>query len=384
MKPIRLIISLTILLSGVLTACAPAPQDAPSIVQQYYEAINSQQLDTAMTFVADDAVFVNPYGTFTGREAVRASLQQVMDDGVTFDLSNFRDTEGRVVYDYEVMINGEVVETGDDGLTVVEAGKITLDGTESNEWAAYIHHAAFTIEANGFSGPASLPSGWTEISLTNNTQGGYNFQLVKLEGGKTIQDLRTAAEADGENMPEWATPAGGPNAPDPGASTSAIVNLEPGDYAAMSIIPDADGVPGFSRGWLTALTVTEAAGEATREPEGSADLRIDLTEFALGVSGALTAGPHVIRINNQGTQQHEAYLVRLNEGVTVDQYLNTPPTEPPPAVGLGGITGIMPGAHQYVSLWLEPGHYALFCFLPDPASHAPHFALGMIQEFTVN
>jgi hypothetical protein len=31
----------------------------------------------------------------------------------------------------------------------------------------------------------------------------------------------------------------------------------------------------------------------------------------------------------------------------------------------------------------EPGDYFAICFVPDPASGAPHFALGMIAPFTV-
>jgi hypothetical protein len=38
-----------------------------------------------------------------------------------------------VGYDYEVLIAGEVVETGTDGLTIVKNGKIVFDGTESSE-----------------------------------------------------------------------------------------------------------------------------------------------------------------------------------------------------------------------------------------------------------
>jgi hypothetical protein len=101
------------------------------------------------------------------------------------------------------------------------------------------------------------------------------------------------------------------------------------------------------------------------------------------LSGSPRVGRGRIRFDNLGVQVHEAYLVKLNDGVTVEDYLNTPPTEIPPAVSLGGITGIAPGAHQYINATLEPGHYALFCFFPDPASHAPHFVLGMVQEFSI-
>ena len=380
LKRLALALLLTLTLALPLAACAPAAPKPADVVARYYAALNAQELDQAMAFIAPDAVFVNPYGRFAGTEAVRASLQLVMNDGITFDLSNFRDTNGRVTYDYTVKVGGEAVESGTDGLTVVQNGKITLDATEALEWLAYVNTAAFTAETGGFSGPASVPAGWTELSLTNASDGIHHLQLVKLVDGKTAADLLAALQADGENWPSWAVPAGGPNAPDPGATTTAVVNLEEGNYAVLSVIPNGEGVPGFLNGMLTTLTVT-AAQATTQAPP--ADLTIDLTEFALGIGGSVPAGPHVLAIRNQGTQVHEAYLVKLNDGATVDDYLNTPPDAAPPAVGIGGITGIAPGAVNYAGVWLEAGHYALFCFFPDPASHAPHFALGMVAEFTV-
>jgi hypothetical protein len=375
-----ILLSLILILATLLSACAPAQPEPAAIVQRYYEALNKKELDTAMTFIADDAIFVNPYGTFKGKNDVRQSLQLVINDGITFDLSNLRDTNGRVVYDYTVKVNGEAVETGTDGLTIVRDGKITLDSTERWEWVAYINEVKFTVEDAGFSGPESIPAGWTEIVLTNNSQGVHHIQLVKLDAGKTPDDLKAALEANPEVFPPWGKPYGGPNAPDPGGATSAIVKLDAGSYAIISVIPNTEGVPGFLNGMLKALTVTEANSTAL-EPQ--ADLAIDFTEFALAVSGPITTGEHVIRFSNKGLQVHEAYLVKLNEGATAEVYLNTPPTEPPPAVSLGGITGIIPGAHQYIRVTLEPGNYAMFCFFPDPNSHAPHFALGMIREFSV-
>lgn len=369
------------MLALLIAACGPASSDPTTIVKRYYEAVNKKELDTAMTFIADNAVFVNPYGKFTGRDDVRASLKLVMDDGITFDLSNFREADGRVVYDYTVKVGGEAVETGTDGLTIVRDGKIALDATERTEWAAYINEVTFTAEESGFSGPDTIAGGWTNIILVNNSQGAHHIQLVKLDDGKTLDDLKAALEADAENFPAWGRPYGGPNAPDPGGNTSAIVKLDAGNYAMISVIPNAEGLPGFLNGMLKALTVTEAGGAAALEPK--AEVTVDLTEFALAVPGPITAGEHVIRFSNMGLQIHEAYLVKLNDGVTADDYLSAPLDAPPPAVSLGGITGIAPGAHQYVSVTLEPGNYAIFCFFPDPNSHAPHFALGMIREFSV-
>lgn len=265
----RILLTLMVTLTVVLAACGPAatptPPDPAAVVQRYYEAVNTKQLDTAMTFIADNAVFVNPYGKFTGKDDIRASLQLVMNDGITFDLSNFRDTNGRVVYDYKVFVNGEEVEVGTDGLTIVRDGKITLDSTERWEWAAHVNNVTFTAEDSAFGGPEAIPAGWTEIVLTNNSQGIHHAQLVKLDGSKTPDDLKAALEADPENFPAWAIPYGGPNAPDPGGSTSAIVKLDAGNYALISVIPNADGVPGFLNGMLKALTVTDASGATMLE-----------------------------------------------------------------------------------------------------------------------
>jgi hypothetical protein len=51
-------------------------------------------------------------------------------DGITFDLSNFRNMDGKVVYDYKVMQGSNLLDQGTNGLTVVKDGKIVFDGTE--------------------------------------------------------------------------------------------------------------------------------------------------------------------------------------------------------------------------------------------------------------
>lgn len=387
---------LFVLILALLAACTPAatptaaPTAAPSataapdaeeIVLAYYDAVNAADLDGAMAFIAADAIFVNPIGVFRGTDAVRESLQIVIDEGITFELSNLRETDGRVVYDYTVVIGGEAVETGTDGLTVVEDGLVVLDTTERWEWLAYVHQAEFAVTDDGFTHPETLPAGWTEISLTNDSQGVHHVQLVRLDEGKTTDDLIAALEADPLSFPDWGVPYGGPNAPDPGATTSAVVLLDPGSYALISGIPGPDGLPGYLTGMVSSLTVTAADQPAAAEPQ--ADIDVNLTEFMLAAPATVTAGQHVFAIRNAGAQAHELYLVKLNEGVTAEDYLNAPLDQPPPAVGLGGITGIIPGAVQYLNLNLEPGTYAMFCFFADPASGAPHFVLGMVLEFTV-
>jgi ketosteroid isomerase-like protein len=106
------------------------PAEQIWVVQKYYEALNAKQLDLAMSFIASDALFINPTGTYEGAEAIRESLAGLNTDGITFELSNFRNTLGKVVYDYKVLQAANLLDQGTNGLTMVKDGKIVFDGTE--------------------------------------------------------------------------------------------------------------------------------------------------------------------------------------------------------------------------------------------------------------
>jgi ketosteroid isomerase-like protein len=103
------------------------------LVQRYYQLVNKGDIDNAATLIADDAVFINPTGSYTGKAAIVAPLRAQAKDGLTFELSNFREQDGRVVYDYIVKQKGDTLDKGTDGLTKVKAGKIIFDGTEKTE-----------------------------------------------------------------------------------------------------------------------------------------------------------------------------------------------------------------------------------------------------------
>lgn len=100
------------------------------IVQKYYEALNAKKLDLAMSFIAPDALFINPTGSYEGTDAIRVSLAGLNTDSITFDLSNFRNTDGQIVYDYKVMQGANLLDQGTNGLTIVKDGKVVFDGTE--------------------------------------------------------------------------------------------------------------------------------------------------------------------------------------------------------------------------------------------------------------
>jgi ketosteroid isomerase-like protein len=99
-------------------------------VQDFNAAVNAGDVDLAMTFVADDAVFINPNGTFDSPELIRKSIEDTISAGIIVELSNFRAESGKVMYDYIVTQGGSVLDQGTNGVTVVEDGRITFDGNE--------------------------------------------------------------------------------------------------------------------------------------------------------------------------------------------------------------------------------------------------------------
>ena len=110
--------------SAPAEATGEATSEAITIVQNFYEAINQKKIDEAMTYVADDAIMMG--GQYTGKEQIRKWVEDTVQKGDTFDLSDLKDEGGRVTYTVKVSNNGKVVYSGT-GVDIVENGKIVVD-----------------------------------------------------------------------------------------------------------------------------------------------------------------------------------------------------------------------------------------------------------------
>lgn len=261
---------------------------------------------------------------------------------------------------------------------------LLLGACQSGEETAVSQEVVFIAQNNSFTGPDTIPAGWTQISLQNEGPEFYHVQLMRLERGKTVSDL-IAALRENPIAPDWAKHYGGPNPPHVGESSTAIVFLEPGDYALIDTVPGKDGTPHIHHGMGKSLQVTTNDQETAVEP--TADVVMDLDDFSFSLSRPLIAGEQTIRVNNRGAQPHEVFLARLAPGKSAGDLLaSLAPDAPPEAIdwqALGGVSVIESGAHSYFIVDLEPGTYALLCFAPDHHSGAPHAMLGMMQEFVI-
>jgi hypothetical protein len=240
--------------------------------------------------------------------------------------------------------------------------------------------ATYVAEDYGFTGPDLLPSGAITIRVVNKGKELHHLQFVKLTHGKTAADFNATLSS---TMPPWALFSGGPNAPIPGREAVATVNLSPGNYLLLCLIPDKTGTPHVALG-MQKLVRVEGPANGRRNP-GERDLIIDQVDFTFGFFGPIKAGPHTFHVRNNGNQPHEVLVVQLATGASVKDFVAYRPEsmEPPPGIPVGGITGIGQGGEAFFSVNLSPGRYGLVCFFPDPMTGIPHFTKGMMSEFIV-
>ncbi len=235
-----------------------------------------------------------------------------------------------------------------------------------------------------FSAPDTIPAGVVTIRLVNNGPSLHHVQFVKLGEGKTLSDLMAALRNPGP-PPAWATSVPGPNPPAPGAASELVVDLAPGNYAMACFVPDDKGVPHFAKGMARPVVVAARGGMAAAEP--MPDLQVDLADYSFTLSKDVTAGPHTVKIVNTGVQEHEMFVARLDSGATAEQlvrYVETGMHGRPPALPLGGASGMVPGAHAVFSMDFRPGDYALICFIPDGKDGKPHAMHGMVKQIHVS
>jgi hypothetical protein len=237
-----------------------------------------------------------------------------------------------------------------------------------------------------FDAPDSIPAGLTTFKLTNGGKEMHHATLIKLDSGKTFQDLMTGMKnmKPGAPPPGWVIPAGGPNAVAPTGATALTMVLDPGNYALVCFIPDAKGVPHMVKGMTKSLTVTPNASANTTPP--NADVTVTLEDYKFNFSKPLTAGKHTLKISTAPGQPHEFTLFQLLPGKKAEdipKYVQAGMQGSPPAIPLGGVAGMATGRDVYYDVDLKPGDYALVCFVEGPDGK-PHFAHGMIQQIKVS
>lgn len=248
--------------------------------------------------------------------------------------------------------------------------------------------------------PASIPAGLTRVTLKNEGSEGHDAMFMRVNDGATLAELQAALTTpDFGPIFAASTSFGGPEV-DAGLQATTIVDLAPGQYMVICVIPDDDGMPHYLMGMQAPLDVTEATATMARPV---AETTVELVEFGFAAMPMqIGPGQQVWEVSNVGEQIHELLIMRQAQGVSFEDVRTmlelapaaTPETlveatpdaaqaAGPPFAIIAGAAPMSPGQTNWLVLDLEAGKHFAICFLPDPDTGAPHFALGMIMPLTV-
>jgi len=247
-----------------------------------------------------------------------------------------------------------------------------------------------TATEYAFGVPDTIPAGLTTFRLVNQGKELHHANLVRLSEGKSVPDFQAGLAAAMKNHtppPTWMGFAGGPNTVTVGDTGVATQMLEPGSYVFVCWIPSLDGIPHVMKGMLRPLVVG-AAAPAGSAAEPSTDVTIKLTDYDFQLSQPLTAGKHVVRVENAGAQAHEIVIAALSPGKTLQDFIaweqGGEKGPLPTGQWLGGVTTLDIGGHSQFAATFAPGSYLLLCFWPDAKDGKPHILHGMAKQITVS
>ena len=138
-----------------------------------------------------------------------------------------------------------------------------------------------------------------------------------------------------------------------------------------------------ARAGLAAVAVMLGACRST--PPGPNVVTVTAHDFAFEAPAEIPAGLTTFRLVNTGPSLHHLQLIKLEDGKTADDYIAALKAGGPPprwASLQGGPNPPEPGSSASATVELEPGSYAMICFVPG-ADGIPHLFKGMTHPFKV-
>jgi len=133
---------------------------------------------------------------------------------------------------------------------------------------------------------------------------------------------------------------------------------------------------------------TAAATPANAAPAAPNVVNITASEYKFDAPDSIPAGFTKFVLNDAGKEIHHASLIKLDSGKTLvdleNGLKNMKPGSPPPGwvIPAGGPNAVAPTGTTALTMDIEPGTYALVCFVPDEKG-VPHVMKGMAKQMVV-
>ncbi len=155
--------------------------------------------------------------------------------------------------------------------------------------------------------------------------------------------------------------------------------------AVLTVLASACGGTQTSSATLTP-GVTPTQAPAGSIPSSLPTLTVMAMDYNFKIPATVKAGMMVVNFINDGKEPQELSFLRMNEGVTVQQFKTALEKDPATSFALtkwhGGVATIMAGQSERAVVTLDPGQYVLACFVESP-NGLPHFIEGMFTPFKV-
>lgn len=234
-----------------------------------------------------------------------------------------------------------------------------------------------SVAAGRLTAPDTVAAGWTRLRVEEDGEGHIvvAFQLPANTSESRISSFLAALDT-ARMTPQPGVAIGGPEVGDTG---QVIVHLEPGRYLLGCLRRGEEDQRHASQGEARLLEVTASAG-ASPPPEATREVR--MVDFAYLTETTWAAGRHLIRVENNGLQDHQLRVDRLRQGATLGDWINA---EDPGALAepVAGVARTGPGQAVYLPVDLSPGVYVIYCLIPDAGSGRLHVEMGMMGSITV-
>ena len=221
--------------------------------------------------------------------------------------------------------------------------------------------------------PKSVEAGVVEIRLTNGGDQPHKAQLWRVGRGHSVKE----ALAAGRPLPKWLHNAGGVGLTAPKQTGVALQRLLPGLYYVAGA--------GNERGRVASFRVR---GRAPAGKLPKADAVVSANEYSFRFA-RLRAGRQRVLFRNDGGEPHHAFFAPIRPGATfgdVRRFLdeNIVHGRPPVNFEEAAETAVLEGRERQVTeLELQPGRYAVLCFVSDRTGGPSHVDKGMVDEVTV-
>ncbi len=156
---------------------------------------------------------------------------------------------------------------------------------------------------------------------------------------------------------------------------------------ACSVKEAPNSAAATDTGAAATANVSAPAAPAASTAQGNL-VHVKARDYAFDAPDQIPAGLTTLHLMNEGKEPHQVQLIKLTGGKTYNDLMarmkSMKPGSPPPSwvVMAGGPNAAAPGGTSAATSTLEPGNYAMVCFIPA-ADGVPHVMKGMSRGLVV-